>query len=297
MRTQRWYWLAPILFGMLLHGTPAASAVFIGAHPDDIAFFMSKNVWTSLAQGEPTIFILTTAGDAGNGSGGGGIIPYYRARLNGHESVIRFWKSMDGKWVEPTVRGSERFDQFEIEKFSFGNVVLYNLNLPDGNGDGAGFISTGSTSMAQLLSGRVASMTSIDTVNTYSAAQLRELLRQIISRNMRDVAEVWVHYQDPFRLINPGDHSDHVATGQLVNQALAEKLEFACVHSARYLGYVTGGMARNLTIAETEVHIAGIGALNAGVVGSGTWSNWDDTHRRWLGRQYLSIQQGGNCYF
>ena len=56
-------------------------------------------------------------------------------------------------------------------------------------------------------------------------------------------------------------------------------------------------MPRNMRNAETEAHFARIGALNSTLVNHGLWSTFDDAYRRWLGKQYVSTQRGGTCYF
>src|SRR5690606_26621892 len=126
------------------------AAVFIGAHPDDVELFMGRSASVDVYTNNPTVFIVITAGDAGNmasvGPNSKGI-PYYRARLRGHEAAVRFWKGLNGLPVPATVYSTELVGTKNIEKATFGNIVLYNLNLPDG----------GPVGLTELLNGSISS--------------------------------------------------------------------------------------------------------------------------------------------
>jgi len=279
--------------------TSAYSAVFVGAHPDDIQLFMNKNVSVDIYGGHPTVLVLLTAGDAGNGNSGINShgIPYYRARLNAHESSVRYWVSLIGGAVPKSIYSKEQFGAYSIEKVQIRNVVMYNLNLPDGNGDGSGFAATGNKSLAKLVAQSIPSVSSVDGANTYNLSQLKEVLRLIISRNNVGTPTVFVNYQDYDLVNNQGTHSDHKSTGDIVRMAVSENPKFACLGSAIYQDYIIAGFAENLTEAERNIHIGTWGALNAGLTNSGNENTWDPTHNAWLGRQYYRASVGSPCSF
>jgi hypothetical protein len=72
---------------------PAARVSFyFAAHEDDWQLFMNPQAFDDVADARTkTVFIHSTAGDAGLGVGTGGRkFPYYLARENGAEAAIRF---------------------------------------------------------------------------------------------------------------------------------------------------------------------------------------------------------------
>jgi LmbE family N-acetylglucosaminyl deacetylase len=167
-----------------------------------------------------------------------------------------------------------------------GNVVMYFLNLPD-NG-----------TLIQLSNGQIPSVTSISPVNTYTLAQLKNVIREIIRINNRATAMINLNTQDPDPNWNPGDHTDHLATGAIVNAAVTEVFEFRCVNRLFYRGYVIGAFAQNYTQEEVEVHTATIGALDATLIANGNRSTWDAFHNNFIGKMdFRGILGVGNCAF
>src|SRR5690606_24321463 len=142
------------------------AAVFIGAHPDDVELFMGRSASVDVYTNNPTVFIVITAGDAGNmasvGPNSKGI-PYYRARLRGHEAAVRFWKGLNGLPVPATVYSTELVGTKNIEKATFGNIVLYNLNLPDG----------GPVGLTELLNGSISRLADVQGINNFSSSELK----------------------------------------------------------------------------------------------------------------------------
>lgn len=277
----------------------ASAAAFIVAHPDDIELFMNRNAANDIVSGAQSVFIVTTAGDAGSGNKGWNLhgIPYYRARLAGHEAALRFLQGTNGNALEKTRYSTEVIGQYAIEKASFGNVVIYNLNLPDGNVDGGGYSSTGYQSLRRLLDGRIATITSVDGKNTYSLSALKTVLQSLISINHRASPTVWVNTQDHDAQINPGDHVDHMSTGELVTSALRLR-PFNCINIAHFQDYSIASLPENMSADEKNRHAGTWGALNTGLINSGNYPSWEPGHNSWLGRQYYRTEEGsGNCHF
>jgi LmbE family N-acetylglucosaminyl deacetylase len=273
----------------VLAGT-ADAALFIAAHPDDIEYMMNRNAQIDVKSKYPTVFVLMTAGDASNGSQPGGNtkdIPYYRARLNAHERAVRFWQGLDSEVAAPLpVYSTEVIEGKSIETVTMGNVVLYNLNLPD---DGT---------LLQLSHGEVPSVISISPINTYTLPQLKAVIRGIIRINNPDTPMINLNTQDPDPDWSPGDHADHRATGEIVSAAVTEVPEFNCVNRIYYKGYVVGTFAPTYSPEELEIQVATIGALNAGLIDNGNKSTWDSFHNNFFGKMdYRGILGTENCAF
>jgi LmbE family N-acetylglucosaminyl deacetylase len=269
---------------------PANAALFITAHPDDVAYLMNRNAQVDVKSNYPTVFVVLTAGDASNGTGLGGNtkkIPYYRARLKANEIYVHFWQGLNPNvWAPVQQHSVDVISGKYVETVHMGNVVMYNLNLPD-NG-----------TLMQLSTGKISSVTSISPVNTYTLAQVKDVIREIISLNNRATPMINLNTQDPDTSWNPGDHPDHVATGAIVNAAVTEVPAYRCVNRLFYRGYVIGGFTQSYTQEELNIHTATIGALDSSLVDNGNKSTWDAFHNSFLGKMdFRGILGSGNCAF
>jgi len=270
--------------------TPASAALFIAAHPDDIQYLMNKNAQTDVKRNYPTVFILLTAGDASKGTSTAGNIkniPYYRARLKAHELCVRFWQGLNPDARIPLPQYSiQLINGKRIETVYMGNVVLYNLNLPD-NG-----------TLRGLSRGEISAVTSISPANTYTLNDVKAVIREIIRINNPGTPMINVNTQDPDGLWNPGDHSDHLAVGAIVAAATSEVPAYRCVHLLFYKGYAVGGYAQTYDQEDLDIHVATIGVLNAGLVENGNVSTWDPFHNNFFGKMdFRGVQGTGNCAF
>jgi LmbE family N-acetylglucosaminyl deacetylase len=269
---------------------PANAALFITAHPDDVAYLMNKNAQNDVRNNYPTVFVLLTAGDASNGTGLAGNTnntPYYRARLKAYELYVQFWRGLNPSLPVAIPRHSvEVISGKYVESVQMGNVVMYFLNLPD-NG-----------TLSQLASGSIASVTSISPVNKYTLAEVKSVIREIIRINNRATPMINLNTQDPDSAWNPADHPDHLATGAIVKAAVAEVAAYNCLNLLFYRGYVVGGYMPTYTEDELGVHMATIGALNAGLLANGNKSTWDAFHNNFAGKMdFRGILGSGNCAF
>lgn len=280
---------------LLLLCAPASAVVYVGAHPDDIELFMNRNASRDVYIGYRTIFILLTAGDNGyranigdNASG----VPYYRARLRAHEKAVRFWASLSGAKVPNSVYSTEVANGHAIERVDISpNVTLYNLNLPDGAGQGID-----GQSLSNLLNGQVATISAIDGSSSYTLNDLTATIRTLIAENHTGATMLWVNYQNENTSQNTDDHPDHTSAGRIVTLALSQDARFACAEKDRFLDYVVGTLPQNMTSAETYIHIGTWGAVNSGLVDNGNQNTWSDNHNVFLGRQYVTAEAGtGAC--
>lgn len=286
-----------VAIACLLVATPAVGSVYVGAHPDDIELFMGRNAADDVSSGARVVFILLTAGDAGYGTGVGANaygIPYYRARLDAHEKAVRFWASLKGLRPPQSTKSVGPILGHQVERVDIGPMVtLYNLNLPDGGG-----INPDAQSLRKLMSGEIATITSVDGGASYTQVELGAVIRNIIAVTHAGVFATWVNFQDEDATINPGDHEDHLAAGALVAYALAGDSGFSCVNKARFTGYSTQDLPLNLSPADQVGHSATWGVINGALVDEGNPTTWDSTHLAWLGKQYYRQEIGtGTCSY
>jgi LmbE family N-acetylglucosaminyl deacetylase len=278
------------LFTLMIGIGNAKAALFITAHPDDVAYLMNRNAQIDVRGNYPTVFVCVTAGDASNGAGLGGNTrntAYYRARLRAYEYYVHFWQGIDsGIWAPAAARGTQTIAGKSVETVKMGNVVMYFLNLPD-NG-----------SLIQLSAGTISSVTSISPVNIYTLPQLKDVIREIIRINNRSTPTINLNTQDPDTDWNPGDHTDHVATGRIVDAAVTESAPFRCVNRLFYRGYVISAFRPVYSQDEIDVHTATIGALDAALVDNGNRSTWDAFHNGFIGKMdFRGILGSGYCAF
>ena len=251
---------------------PARAAIFLAAHQDDIVLMMARSAQHEIRSGNPTVLVVLTAGDAGNGSAPVSVAgvsamyfnqmgnPYFRVRHNAHEAAIATW-APPGQALLPR-RSSEFFTpeiQF-VEKVRIGNVTIYNLNLPDGY-------------LAKLYSGKLNMLTDIMGVNRYTAEGLRDTLRLIAARNSRAGAPLVIHapehtpefsapgYNDARQAEIHGDHADHTATGRFARDALAVP-GYACVRQVLYMGYGISATPDSMIAEERLAQVQAYTALN-----------------------------------
>lgn len=271
----------------------AYSSFYIAAHPDDIELFMARNAWTDMAvQGSKTIFVILTAGDDGHGAEGvDGRGPYYLAREEGHLRAIRFWASLNGQPVPATKTERVTISGRSLERQSIGDaIVIYDLDLPDGNPEGTGYQKTGYQSLSRLRSNQIPSITSVDGRLSLTLAQLEELMKGLIAYEAHGFKNVFVSIQDEDSSINPVDHPDHKATAGMVVDSLSAP-PYECMTLIRYITYSTSAMPVNLSPSDLMIHERTWEALNSGLVDHGYADERDATHEAWIGKQYFRIQK------
>lgn len=324
---------AIMLISVLAHH--AAAAVFFAAHPDDVTLFMGQNAYRDIRGGHATVIVVITAGDAGNAASPNvhGIEgnfdhnqqgkPYYRVRHDAHNAALAYWASA---WAPPPpFKTTERFSANipAVEKVWIGNVTVYNLNLPDGKL--SQFLPGGQYAKFQDVTGR----------NTYTAATLRETLRQIIVRNNarrktvvinlpeHDVSFSEMGYNEQLVPDESGnllkrarmdllhaDHPDHTAAGKFVITAVSERAATRCVYRAVYMGYAIQNLPEVMTPFEKySQEVAVFHRMNGVLIHQGNvirqyGSPWplaghdDAFHRSFLGKQkWRDGGGGGPCAF
>ena len=200
---------------------------YVVAHADDWQIFMHPNVYNDLvASKSKVVFIITTAGDAGVNE------IYWLAREEGCKSSIRFCLAAFAPLLEAS--SVRVFNHHNVTSWSANNTCCYFLRLPDGNINGDGFPRYANQSLSRLKSGRIDKITAVDNSTTYENwSDFYNTLQAIIHLESGGVANVQISYLNPDTSENPGDHTDHISTGQAVqDMAVTSSLK-----QALYMGY------------------------------------------------------------
>lgn len=301
--------------------SPAGAAVFFVAHQDDGVLLMGRNLQLDIKGNHPTVIVVLTAGDAGNGSepaSPAGLRnrqynqqgnPYYRVRHNAHEAALATWLPP----AQPALpqRPTEYFGPgvTAVEKVKMGNVLLYNLNLPD-------------SMLDAFHGGAFPVLYDVTGANGYTPATLRRTLRQIIRRNHVFTPTIVINlpehtpeyseagYNDKQLTATYADHPDHTATGRLVRDAVDAAPVYACLYRAIYMGYAIGALPDTMTEAEKQSQAAAFAALDKVLKDQGNVTydygsrlehlgSADPFHAGFIGKQRWRSQSAGsgNCPF
>jgi len=260
--------------------------VFVSAHPDDWQLFMNPNAYHSLeTQGTKVIFLHTTAGDAGSGTGNNN---YYLAREEGSLRAIRFIANAInpeaglGGEMHPE---SVTINNHVIKKLTYSNVVIYFLRLPDGNYDGSGYAVHQYGSLKKIYNGSVATISAVDGSTTYtSLSDLKITIKSLITSESKAAEDIRFHLAETDTLTNKGDHSDHLNSSRLM-QDVARDLNVASVNL--YLEYITNGMDQNIVGNDYLISAGTWAATASGLSDFYHKSTWDSVHNVWIGKQYF----------
>lgn len=297
--------------------TGANAALFIAAHPDDVVLLMGGNALNDIKSNYPTQVIIITAGDANNGNLPDAHTgynqynrnnnPYYRVRLLAQEAAMNVW--VPSSYPRPFQRTTESFSAQipAVEKAYIGNLTIYYLNLPDG-------------SLQNFYSAPVtATLKDVEGVNEYTPASLKEVIRQIISRNNHNTPSLVVNYQEynpefsspgyneqelkdgvlVYPAVYYGDHTDHRFSGYFVKDAIEQNQAYWCLAQGIYMGYAAGATPDNMPVSWKQLQEQGYWQLHVKLVEMGNITYyesppgvrieqegaWDDFHRGFIGKQ------------
>ncbi len=267
------------------------------AHADDWQLFMSSKIVADLNAGAKAVFITLTAGDAsvGNGSYGPGGVPFYLSRENGSMYATKYLSDITSgstPLTPPTVT-TATVNGHNIAKYTYKGIVNYFFRLPDGNGDGSGFPSTGSVSLQKFRNGMIPSMTALgDIAATYNSwSDLTNTIKQIINNEKVTGVPAWIYAAHTINgsnsAYNPGDHSDHRYTSMAAQDAVATGMSWVGV--AGFMNYESSANAANLSSTDHENSSALFGLTNWGLVEAAYATNYSSGHLVWLPMDYFQI--------
>ncbi|RUL54792.1 MULTISPECIES: PIG-L family deacetylase [Lysinibacillus] len=182
----------------------------IVAHMDDWLLFMNPNIRYELAnKNNKVVFIYTTANDAGASE------TFWRGNEEASLSSIRFGVTYENE--EKEYRDQVKLNNHLLHRWTYGNVVSYFLRLPDGNLSGNGFSSQGYQSLQKLYLREIPDICTLDHSTVYHGwDDLVNTIQSIIDFEGDNHSVIKINFPEPDRVINQGDHSDHITTGLAV---------------------------------------------------------------------------------
>ncbi|KAF0719264.1 Aste57867_1150 [Aphanomyces stellatus] len=186
---------------------PDAVHFYTTAHQDDHELFMSNVYHKSISNPKTkVVFVYATAGNDHAGDG------YREARELGSLAATTAWVDHVGKFDSAPQSDSVQVLDREITRITIGNVVSYFLRIPEYVNNDYGFMKV------IWNQGAVAPM---DSDNAYgSRDELKSVLATIYAMESDGIATIVHNAQDPEG--EQPDHEQHLATGQLVADILAE---------------------------------------------------------------------------
>ena len=188
-------------------------AAFVHAHPDDWQLFESPDSVSAYRAGYNMLFVYVTAGDAGIESW------YWQARQDSAEASVRWMVGTaveDAWWATLCYTGTTEVCH-DVWQINYGRTTSIFMRLPDGNGDGSGFNSTGFTSLAKLRDGNVTTLRAVDNSTTYKGwSDLYLTLKSILTSYAPYDSTTRINAPDFDRVRQSGDHSDHLAVADAV---------------------------------------------------------------------------------
>lgn len=295
----------PLLLSFVLGGCagrltsePAQGAgkleAFVGAHPDDWQLFMGDVAYRAVRGGTRTVFLYTTAGDAGRSAA------YWLARERGALASVGFALGL----APPDSASADVGDRLiagcadtliegrSVRRCRLATTASYFLRLPDGNLGGEGFAATGLRSLARIAAGSGPPLSPLEGEGSYSdmdavGAVVAAVLRFEATAARATPGQVRVHATDPDTVFNPNDHADHRATGR-VAAVLTRANGWTLV---QYAGYSTAQWPTNLD-AERFAQKAGLFMAydRARVIADPAWSAYAEappSYSAWLSRTYV----------
>ena len=267
-------------------GNAQQTHVYVSAHPDDWQLFMNPNAYNDLQNPENKfIFLHTTAGDAGCGTG---CTSYYLAREEGSKRAIRFMYNAintDSKLGAEMNETQVLINGHLILRHSYANAVAYFLRLPDGNLTGIGYPIHDHASLKHFYEGTTPTLFAIDRSTSYNSLDdLVKTISEIMVYETDAPDQVSMNIADTNANINPGDHSDHLHSS-LIMQKVARDL---CVNMLRlYEEYATNSKAQNVFDDAFLLSAGTWGATASGLSDYFHHSTWNEGHNIWIGRQYF----------
>jgi GlcNAc-PI de-N-acetylase len=266
----RWLWRTESRVGPPGTAAPYRGDAFIVAHQDDWQLFFGDRTAASYQAGAKMLFIYTTAGDAGYPSS------YWLAREQGALGSADVLAGA-GAWT----CGTRSVRAHPIQRCVKNNMVTYFMRMPDGNfTDGRGF---GFGSIEQIRDDG-------ETINTIDGSTDYETWEDLsktvaalvdLEFDNQGAPYVNVHTQDFDTSLDPGDHFDHNATGQLVHMADA----WHSWNTTYYIGYDSENRPANVTDAQRAIKAAEFQAHEDPVVAAGFFTNVNDPeYQAWLSR-------------
>jgi len=274
---------------------PEKVSFYFAAHEDDWQLFMNPSAFQDVIDPQTkTVFVHTTAGDAGAGMGTvGRQRPYYLARENGAEAAIRF---MADAGSYPLRRSVERIhlNGHQLYRIRYRNTVTYFLRAPDGHLSGSGYPATHNQSLERLATNQNPVLSAIDGSTTYrSWTDLVATVRRLIDYERKSAPAVQLNVAELDEALNPGDHSDHRMTAKAVLEAASG---LPCARRLHYVDYASSRLPVNLSPEDRDMESSVVAVTAAGLLALDHGSIWGQYYKSYLGKNYFRVEEGnGRC--
>lgn len=212
------------------------------AHADDDLAFINPDIETALAAKRCVRTVYLTAADHGWG------LQYTEEREAGIRAAYSTMLHTDPAGWQPgmaTLSGGEQVLLYNSPDTAPLAAVIF-LRLPDGDLSGNGFATTGYLSLKKMLADPKLAVTTLDTKTTYTRQSLIKVLAELIA--VYQPVEIRTLGDADVDIV--GDHSDHVATGELTTLALKHYRrtyrDTTVIPLIKYIGYPIAGRQSNL---------------------------------------------------
>jgi LmbE family N-acetylglucosaminyl deacetylase len=258
----------------------------IVAHQDDDLLFMNPDLFHEITAGDCIRTIYVTAGDSGQNS------VYWLGREQGSQAA---YDSLAGLplttvWTQKTVKLNTDEYVTVVSPQTDKKISLIFMRLADGNLTGNGFKSSGYESLAQLHSGGIPVINSVDGQSSYTSLQLTTALTQLMNLYNPTI----LHTQAPkdYGTIYH-DHSDHITVGKYVTTAFANYTSEATTPISYYVGYPIRQQPANVTGSDLTAKINAFLAYakyDGGVCQTVAICARTATYNAYLTRQYTTLE-------
>lgn len=259
-------------------------AIYAVAHPDDAELFMGQELDARVQPAGTlrNVIIQLTAGDNswGNKPHGTSTQVFWQVRHQGHRNALGHLRQ-NQNWQASTVLLAGQ--PVQREQLDDG-LVLYQLNLRDDM----------RASLADLVGQKRADTTTVDGQTRYSREALKQVLGEILARELTDPAQAVVNLTEPRPAVNPRDHRDHMATAQLLQEVLQDRGQ-SCVGVRFYSTYINRNYPLNAGTATYLRLVEMWNQLSQPIVQAGYPDPRDRGHMAWLGKQYVTAVQRNQC--
>ncbi|WP_292700232.1 PIG-L family deacetylase [Microbacterium sp. 69-10] len=209
------------------------------AHYDDDLIFGNPPMQGVLDAGSCVRSLYFTLSDAGRGAS-----QYATEREIGLRRAYDVMRGASSSpWVDRTLTLRSGLRLTLTYPQDDPRITLMFLRLPDGSRRGTGYEATGWQSLPKLVSGQIATMTTLDGAQTVTLSQLRQTVVELA----RAYAPTTILTSLPsFAEGSKGDHPDHSSVGRIVAEATdAGLLDVRAVTYA--VGYPGASLPANLS--------------------------------------------------
>lgn len=256
----------------------------IVAHADDDLLFINPDVQNKLSNKWCIRTVYLTAADDGREKG------YWEKRENGIKAAYSKMLDTNEKWVDSET-SIDGYQVITSRLKDTPSLSLMFMRLPDGGVNGKGFHHTNYSSLYNMSKNKDLVTTTVDGKSQYIYQSIVKVIGAII--NFDQPTDILTTISTGQQSI--GDHSDHVAVGQLAKLAAFESKSEAFIIS--YVGYPSSRLPSNLTSVEADKkkEIFSNYALNdEAICEHERHCSIDETYGNYFSRKYSFEQRKNN---